>query len=67
MSRELEELQRLKKVEALLAQAQSQLDANDVTSSYKTLDSALRLDPNSKGNSCWYSYIVVVVVFLYLV
>lgn len=49
MSRELEELQRLKKVESLLAQAQAQLDANDVVTSYKTLDSALRLDPNSKG------------------
>jgi len=49
MSREIEETQRLKKVEVLLSQAQSQLDANDLVTSYKTLDSALRLDPNNKA------------------
>lgn len=49
MSREIEETQRLKKVETLLSQAQAQLDANDLATSYKTLDSALRLDPNSKA------------------
>jgi tetratricopeptide (TPR) repeat protein len=48
MSRELEEAQRLKKVENFIAQAESQLASNDVVAAYKTVDSALRLDPTNK-------------------
>jgi stress-induced-phosphoprotein 1 len=51
MSRELEESQRLKKVDAFITQAESQLDSKDVAGAYKTVDSALRLDPtNAKLN-----------------
>jgi tetratricopeptide (TPR) repeat protein len=45
MSREIEDQQRGKKVEALIAQAEQQIAANDITSAYKTLDAALRLEP----------------------
>jgi stress-induced-phosphoprotein 1 len=51
MSREIEEAQRLQKVEGLTGQAESQLSANDVSGAYKTIDTALRLDPtNAKLN-----------------
>ena len=49
MSRELEESQRVKKVENLIAQAESQLDARDVAGAYKTADAALRLDPTNSA------------------
>jgi len=48
MSKEIDEAQRLKKVEAAITLAQSQLDSNDPTSAYKTIDNALRLDPTNK-------------------
>ena len=48
MSREIEETQRLKKVEASISQAEQQLSEKDYTSAYKTADAALRLDPNNK-------------------
>jgi len=47
MQREIEEIQRTTKVEALAAQGQSQLDSKDVYGAYKTVESALRLDPNN--------------------
>lgn len=51
MSREIEEAQRVQKVEGLTAQAESQVSANDVYGAYKTIDTALRLDPtNTKLN-----------------
>jgi stress-induced-phosphoprotein 1 len=49
MSREIEEIQRLKKVDAAIAQAEAQLEAKDVTAAYKTVDSALRLDPTNSS------------------
>lgn len=48
MSRSIEEAQRMKKVDGLLGQAQEQLDKKDIYGAYKTLDSALRLDPENK-------------------
>jgi tetratricopeptide (TPR) repeat protein len=48
MSRELDEAMRMKKVESLISQAENQVKSNDIASAYKTLDSALRLDPNNK-------------------
>jgi tetratricopeptide (TPR) repeat protein len=48
MSRELDESMRMKKVESLISQAENQVKSNDIASAYKTLDSALRLDPNNK-------------------
>jgi tetratricopeptide (TPR) repeat protein len=47
MSRELEEAQRVKKVEAFISQAEAQLQSKDITSAYKTVDTALRLDPTN--------------------
>ena len=47
MSRELEEAQRVKKVEAFISQAESQLQSGDVASAFKTVDTALRLDPTN--------------------
>jgi stress-induced-phosphoprotein 1 len=47
MSRELEETMRVKKVEALIASADQQESSGDITGAYKTVDSALRLDPTS--------------------
>jgi tetratricopeptide (TPR) repeat protein len=48
MSRELEEHQRMKKVESFIVSAEMQLKDNDITAAYKSVDSGLRLDPNNK-------------------
>lgn len=48
MSKELDEAMRLKKVEAYIATAETQIKENDIAGAYKTLDSALRLDPTNK-------------------
>lgn len=47
MSKEIDEAARMKKVDAMIAQAEKQLAASDVTGAYKTLDNALRLDPTN--------------------
>jgi len=47
MSREIEESQRLKKVEGLFSQAEVQLKENDVAGAYKSADAGLRLDPTN--------------------
>jgi tetratricopeptide (TPR) repeat protein len=47
MSKEIDEAMRQKKVESFVAQAESQIKANDIASAYKTIDSALRLDPKN--------------------
>lgn len=49
MSRELDEIMRVNKVEGLITLAESQLDARDYTNAYKTADSALRLDPTNQA------------------
>jgi tetratricopeptide (TPR) repeat protein len=48
MSREIEESQRLKKVEGFITSAQIQLKENDISGAYKSVEAGLRLDP---GNS----------------
>jgi len=48
MSKELDEAVRTKKVDAYIATAESQIKESDFTAAYKTLDAALRLDPNNK-------------------
>mmetsp|Transcript_579 Transcript_579/g.586 ORF Transcript_579/g.586 Transcript_579/m.586 type:complete len:321 (+) Transcript_579:62-1024(+) len=51
MSRELDESIRMKRVDATIAQAQSQISSNDIPSAFKTIDGGLRLDPtNTKLN-----------------
>ena len=45
MSREIEEAQRLKKIDAVIAQAQSQEADRNYGAAVKTIDAALRLDP----------------------
>jgi len=47
MSREIEEAQRLKKVEGFLTQAEGQLKDNDIAGAYKSVDAGLRLDPTN--------------------
>jgi stress-induced-phosphoprotein 1 len=47
MSRELEESMRLRRVEAAIEQARKQLRANEINDAFKTVDGALRLDPNN--------------------
>lgn len=47
MSREIEEAQRIKRVEAAISSAEAQLSANDVNSAFKTIEGGLRLDPNN--------------------
>lgn len=47
MSREVDESVRQRKVEASIAQAQSQESSNDIPGAYKTVDAALRLDPTN--------------------
>jgi len=49
MSREIEETQRMKKVESFIISAESQLKSDDVVSAYKTVDAGLRLDPNNRA------------------
>lgn len=52
MSREIEESQRIAKVDGLTKTAEQQVAAADWTSAFKTIDTALRLDPtNSKLTS----------------
>ena len=52
MSRELEEVLRMKKVDAAIAQAESQVKLDDIPSAFRTVDTALRLDPtNDRLNS----------------
>lgn len=48
MSREIDEASRMKKVDALLEQAETQSAAKEYQNAFKTLDTALRLDPESK-------------------
>lgn len=47
MSRELEEALRMKKVDAAIVQAESQLKSDDIKEAFKTVDGALRLDPTN--------------------
>ena len=49
MSRELDEAIRMKKVDSLIAQAETQMNANDIATAYKTIDAGLRLDPNNRS------------------
>ena len=49
MSREIEEAQRLKKVDATIAQAQSQEADRGYGAAVKTIDAALRLDPTIRS------------------
>jgi tetratricopeptide (TPR) repeat protein len=49
MSREINEAQRMKKVESAITQAESQMDSKDFPGAYKTVDGALRLDPTNKA------------------
>lgn len=51
MSREIDEAMRMKKVDAAIATAESQLSAQDVQGAFKTCDSALRLDPTNEALS----------------
>jgi len=52
MSAELTETLRVQKVDASIAQAESQLKLDDIMGAYRTVDTALRLDPtNSRLNS----------------
>lgn len=47
MSREIEEAMRVKRVDAAINLAQTQVSANDIYSAFKTLEGALRLDPTN--------------------
>jgi len=47
MSREIDEAIRMKKVESAIAAAESLLKANDYPGAYKTIDNAMRLDPEN--------------------
>lgn len=47
MSREIEEAQRVAKVDGLYSQAKTQMSSNDIYGAFKTVDSALRLDPQN--------------------
>ena len=47
MSRELDESIRQRKVESAIEAAEGQLKSDDITSAYKTVDNALRLDPQN--------------------
>lgn len=51
MSREIEEAMRLKRVDDAISAAEAQVSSGDWTAAFKTIDSALRLDPtNDKLN-----------------
>jgi len=51
MVKEIEEVQRGSKIDALTSQAEKQLADNDIYGAYKTCDAALRIDPtNAKLN-----------------
>lgn len=47
MSRELDDQMRLRKVESSIVTAEGQLASNDVAGAFKTVDAALRIDPNN--------------------
>ena len=47
MSRELEEAMRVKRVDAAIIQSEGQIKSQDIPGAYKTIDSALRLDPTN--------------------
>mmetsp|Transcript_23074 Transcript_23074/g.33793 ORF Transcript_23074/g.33793 Transcript_23074/m.33793 type:complete len:321 (+) Transcript_23074:77-1039(+) len=47
MSREIEEAMRQRRVEAAIETANKQYNANEINDAYKTVDAALRLDPNN--------------------
>ena len=47
MSRELDESMRVKKVEQCIVSAEQQESSGDIVSAFKTVDSALRLDPTN--------------------
>ena len=49
MSREIEEAQRMKKVESFIVSTEMQLKEGDIPGAYKSCDAGLRLDPNSKS------------------
>jgi stress-induced-phosphoprotein 1 len=49
MLRELEEANRMKKIEASIQLAESQLSSQDYTGAFKTVDGALRLDPTNNS------------------
>ncbi len=48
MSREIEEAQRQKRVEAAIAQADTQISQHDIPGAFRTIDQALRLDPTNE-------------------
>jgi tetratricopeptide (TPR) repeat protein len=48
MSREIEETQRLRRVDAATASAETQLLNGDIPGAYKTIEGALRLDPRNE-------------------
>lgn len=47
MSREIEEAMRIRRVDAAIESANKLLAANEINDAYKTVDAALRLDPNN--------------------
>lgn len=49
MSREIEETQRLRKVEAFIVSTEMALKDNDVAAAFKSCESGLRLDPDNKS------------------
>ncbi len=49
MSREIEESQRMKKVEGFITATEMQLKDNDVGSAFKSCEAGLRLDPENKS------------------
>ena len=48
MSRELDESMRVRRVDAAVSAADNQLSLGDISSAYKTVDGALRLDPTNE-------------------
>mmetsp|Transcript_20359 Transcript_20359/g.19669 ORF Transcript_20359/g.19669 Transcript_20359/m.19669 type:complete len:319 (+) Transcript_20359:42-998(+) len=48
MSRELDEAMRVRRVDAAISAADNQLSLGDITTAFKTVDGALRLDPTNE-------------------
>lgn len=48
MSREIEEQQRLKKVEGYITSSEMQLKENDIPAAFRSVEAGLRLDPNNR-------------------
>lgn len=48
MSREIEEQQRVKKVDSFITSAEMQLKENDIPAAFKSCEGGLRLDPENK-------------------